>query len=556
MLLLDSECRVRRANAAAGSLFDLSPGRLRGRRLDRLIPGLELHRGLQRRGGRARQPSMPLVTDAIARGGRRLPVTVDVSAANTSAASGFVVRVQAFAHRHAAGEPAGQARFLQSLLDTLPCPVFYKNMLGIYLGCNRAFEAFMDRTRSEIVGRSVYGLSPKDLADVYYRKDAELLHQGPGGVQIYEASVQPKQGERRNVVFYKANFTDENGRLAGLVGAVFDITAQRRAEEEVRDAHAILEDAIESIDEAFALFDAEDRVVLFNSNFSRLFSDFVEPRDFLGLPFEQMLRAVVESGRIVEAGQGQAAERWYQRRLEEHRNPSGGPALHMLTDGRWIQGRARRTRSGGTVSVLADVTEFKRQEQELQKSIDEVQYLALHDPLTDLPNRTFFRNQLERAMALAERNGGAVAVFFIDLNGFKAVNDSLGHAAGDECLALVAHRLKEGVRAADVLARVGGDEFACFAHMDPSSAVAEATQLAERLLNGLRPAIAVRNRCVQLGASIGIALYPAHGDDIDLVVARADSAMYRAKAQAHPGFRFHGAPDAPAADEPQPPLAG
>ena len=549
MLLLDDACRVQRANAAAGRLFDLSPGRLRGRRLDRLIPGLELGRGLQRQRGRAGQSGMPLVTEAVTRGGRRLPVTVDFSAADTGGATGFVVRMQVFAQRPGAGEPVGQARFLQSLIDALPCPVFYKNTLGIYLGCNRAFESFMGRSRSEIVGRSVFGLSPKDLADVYYRKDAELLHQGPGGVQIYEASVQPKQGERRNVVFYKANFTDENGRLAGLIGAVFDITAQRCAEEEVRKAHHLLEDAIESIDEAFALFDAEDRVVLFNRNFSRLFADFLEPRDYRGLPFEQMLRAVVKSGRIVEAGQGEAAERWYRRRLEEHRNPPGGPVLHTLTDGRWIQGRARRTRSGGTVSVLTDVTELKRREQELQQSIEEVRYLALHDPLTDLPNRTFFREQLERAMALAERNRAAVAVLFIDLNGFKAVNDSLGHAAGDECLALVARRLKDVLRGADVLARVGGDEFACFAHVGSGSAVPEATQLAERLLAGLGPRIAVRDRSVQLGASIGIALYPAHGEDIDLVLARADSAMYRAKAEAHTGFRFHGSPDAPATDE-------
>ncbi len=120
--------------------------------------------------------------------------------------------------------------FQQELLNAIPVPVFYKNKEGIYLGCNREFEAFLGISEGEIIGKSVYDVAPKELADGYYEKDMELFNNP--GTQIYEFEVKNKSDRIRNVIFHKATFYDSNGEVSGLNGAVLDITARKEAEDE------------------------------------------------------------------------------------------------------------------------------------------------------------------------------------------------------------------------------------------------------------------------------------------------------------------------------------
>ena len=122
-----------------------------------------------------------------------------------------------------------QLEFLQTLLDTIPSPVFYKDIEGKYLGCNKAFELFTDRRKEEIIGKSVYDMGPKEIADKYFEKDSELF-QNPG-LQTYEWKVKGKDGRLRDVIFNKAIFHDYKGRMAGLIGVISDITERKRAEE-------------------------------------------------------------------------------------------------------------------------------------------------------------------------------------------------------------------------------------------------------------------------------------------------------------------------------------
>ncbi|HWQ18335.1 MAG TPA: PAS domain S-box protein [Methanotrichaceae archaeon] len=119
--------------------------------------------------------------------------------------------------------------FLQRLMDTIPNPIFYKGRSGLYLGCNRAFEDFLGLKKDEIAGRSVYELSPKDLADKYYEMDEALFHSP--GVQVYETEVQDADGTIHDVIFNKATYTDVDGAVAGLVGVILDITERKQAEE-------------------------------------------------------------------------------------------------------------------------------------------------------------------------------------------------------------------------------------------------------------------------------------------------------------------------------------
>ena len=152
---------------------------------------------------------------------------------------------------------------------------------------------------------------------------------------------------------------------------------------------------------------------------------------------------------------------------------------------------------------------------------------ALHDPLTKLPNRTLLLDRLGLALSRAGRLGSLVAVLFLDLDGFKAVNDSLGHAAGDELLIQVAERVRGCLRPADTVARLGGDEFGIL--LEDVSDATEVHAVADRILDALRVPMTVQGKELVTGASIGVVL-GASGEGAGDLLRRADLAMYVAKA--------------------------
>ncbi|MDP2044686.1 MAG: PAS domain S-box protein, partial [Deltaproteobacteria bacterium] len=144
---------------------------------------------------------------------------------------------------------AAQLEFLRLLLDTIPNPIFFKDPQGAYLGCNKAFEDFLGVTRQEIVGKSVYDLSPQELADEYHRMDLEAFQ--AAGPQVYESRVQAADGTRRHVVFHKATFPDPTGGVGGLVGMITDITALKQAEAELRESEQRFRLMAETIQDVF-----------------------------------------------------------------------------------------------------------------------------------------------------------------------------------------------------------------------------------------------------------------------------------------------------------------
>jgi len=153
--------------------------------------------------------------------------------------------------------------------------------------------------------------------------------------------------------------------------------------------------------------------------------------------------------------------------------------------------------------------------------------LAHHDALTELPNRHLFRDRMKQALLHARRNESGVALLWIDLDGFKAVNDTLGHAAGDALLREVAQRLKIRTRASDTVARMGGDEFAVV--MPGTVAVESAVHTATDLLAGLAEPFDLPQGAVRISGSIGVALYPQHAATVEMLMQHADLALYAAK---------------------------
>jgi diguanylate cyclase (GGDEF)-like protein len=177
--------------------------------------------------------------------------------------------------------------------------------------------------------------------------------------------------------------------------------------------------------------------------------------------------------------------------------------------------------------VGAMVKSFNELVIRLLQSQKQMSYLAHHDPLTGLPNRMAFQANMAQSIALAERQKGSLAVLFMDLDGFKLVNDTHGHDVGDLLLQQVGARLRECVRASDIIGRIGGDEFVLLMTDNPSAA--EAGQIARKLIARVSEPYTVGSRLLVIGASIGIALYPDDADTADQLLVLADSAMYVAK---------------------------
>ena len=190
------------------------------------------------------------------------------------------------------------------------------------------------------------------------------------------------------------------------------------------------------------------------------------------------------------------------------------------------------------VTMIENITARKRAEAELIRQSELNQHQALHDPLTGLPNRLLFGERIEHAISHAERSDKGLAILMMDLNRFKEVNDSLGHQAGDELLKEVGERLRGALRASDTVARLGGDEFGLLLP-DPSD-TEEVLGVIERIRTALEQPIFVQELPLAIEASIGIAVFPTHGRDAELLIQRADVAMYAAKQESAP-FTFYDA---------------
>lgn len=199
------------------------------------------------------------------------------------------------------------------------------------------------------------------------------------------------------------------------------------------------------------------------------------------------------------------------------------------------------TERGDEIGVLArSVGDMQQQIQAqiatLHAKQSELDHLASHDSLTGLPNRRVFLDRMEHALLHVRRDGGQMALLFIDLDHFKEINDRLGHAAGDELLRIVAQRMCRAVREADTVARIGGDEFLIL--LDATSADVVVDLVAQKLLDVLAPPVPYGDEMLRIEASIGIGCYPQDGATVTEVIAAADRAMYRAKEEGRNRYCF------------------
>ncbi|MBK7063225.1 MAG: EAL domain-containing protein [Rubrivivax sp.] len=308
---------------------------------------------------------------------------------------------------------------------------------------------------------------------------------------------------------------DTAGSAVRLIGTVMDVTARERTERALRESEDTLRKVIEGLPVVLWMVDVDGRFLL--SEGKGLQAMGLEPGQVVGeslFVHYADFPEIVDDTRRALGGQSFACTRQL------------GPLVFEL---RYSPLRDEADEIKGAIGVAIDITERKQSE-------DRLVFLANYDPVTELPNRFLFGDRLTHAMHAADRQRSRVALLFVDLDNFKNINDSLGHAAGDELLKQVATRLGLLVRSSDTVSRLGGDEFTVIlenlAHDD------EAVRVAASILDqALRP-YAVGSREVYVTASVGIAIYPQDGASVDLLLMNADAAMYRAKENGRNAFEF------------------
>ncbi len=419
-------------------------------------------------------------------------------------------------------ELSQQLSFQQQLIEAIPGPVFYKDAQARYLGCNSAFETFIGRAASELIGKGPHDIAPVELADKYLAADRELLDK-PGS-QIYESLVRYANGDMRDVMFHKATFTRPDGTAAGLVGVMLDITERKRLEDNLRQAATVFESSAEGV----IITTPDGSIIAVNRAFSEITG--YEESEVLGRNprllqsgrqekafYQEMWASLVNTGRW-------RGEIWDRRKSGE---------LYP----EWLSIAAVHDKQGrltNYVATFSDITQHKQTE-------ERIHLLAFSDPLTSLPNRRLLLDRLQHALATSSRNKRHGALFFIDLDDFKDLNDTLGHDKGDLLLQQVAQRLVGCVREGDTVARLGGDEFVVMLEdLDEKllEAIGRADAVGEKILATLNQPYLLGETTHHSTSSIGVTLFGDQQDSMEELLKQADLAMYQAKKSGRNALRF------------------
>ncbi|WP_224627532.1 putative bifunctional diguanylate cyclase/phosphodiesterase [Mesorhizobium sp. CA6] len=307
----------------------------------------------------------------------------------------------------------------------------------------------------------------------------------------------------------------------GWVSIYEDVTVQRRAEKELKEQHRRFDAALANMSQGLLMYDAGGKMIVRNQRFLELYN--VAAADFpFGTTHRDALKRLLELGIYtkIDVDSEVAKTEACLRAGQMH------STYRYLADGRTFLVVRQPMSGGGWVVTFDDVTERRRTEERMT-------HLAHHDTLTNLPNRSMFREKLDQALGEAK----PLAILSLDLDRFKAVNDTFGHPAGDWLLKCVAKRLQQAVRSSkDVVARFGGDEFAII--QSGIKSVADAEKLAKRIVEIVGKPYRDKGREMHVGVSLGIALYPGDGHDADTLLTNADMALYRGKSEGRNVYRF------------------
>ena len=391
-------------------------------------------------------------------------------------------------------ESEEKTHFLQALIDAIPTPIYYKDLEGIYQGCNKAFETMLGLSKEDIIGKTAFDVWPKEFADRYHQMDNELFSHP--GIQVFDSTVRFADGLNHDVSFYKATYEDMAGRLKGLVGIFIDISGRKQTEEKLRQTASELQAVFQAIPDLFFRFSADGtyqkllvgRPADLYDPAGGLIGKRVDISKKLGREFQEAIAQSLETQSLV---------------VTEYPMPLEGET-------RFFEARFIPLLKDQVVVVVRNITERKQTEERLK-------YLGFHDVMTGLYNRSFFEEELKRLDAKRQL---PLSIIIGDIDGLKLVNDTLGHREGDQLIVKVAGIVQKACRAEDIVCRWGGDEFAILL---PKTDTETAEKICERIRKDCEKA---KEDPVPVSVSLGAAMKRSADQNIDDVLREAEDMMY------------------------------
>lgn len=406
---------------------------------------------------------------------------------------------------------------METLMNAIPFPVFYKGVDLVFKRLNTAFTRFIGKPAEQLLGQPFSAVASEPLARFASAKDEDLL--GTGEQQVYEAKMPASDGTEHEVVFHTALVRLADGQLDGIVGAIVDVSESRAQMARLSLYASMFEHAAAAI----VVTDAENRIIVTNPAMRRMsgydLPDLVgqNPRILAAgqtspATYEMMWKALLEKGV------------WTGELVERRKDGSTYPKYTVIS--------VVRDAAGKIINFIASYTDITQQ----KAAEDSLRHLAMHDSLTGLPNRSTLENYLPQVCARARRNNQCVAMLFIDLDRFKNINDTLGHHIGDAVLVKVARRIRGVLRLSDFVARLGGDEFvAVLADLDSAM---DATPAAQKILSSIGEPYLLQGNLLHISPSIGVSVYPEDSEHPLDMLKHSDIAMYAAKEKGRNAVQF------------------
>lgn len=403
------------------------------------------------------------------------------------------------------------ANLLQQVIGSLPARVFWKDRDSHYLGCNTLFANDAGFSRpEELIGKIDYELPWKDQAASYRSDDIAVMTSGKAKLGYEEQQTTP-EGDSIWLSTSKVPLHNSQHEITGILGIYNEITERKQAEFKLRLAASVFEHAGEGI----IITSPEGEILDVNQSFCRI-TGFARDDVLGGNPrllssgrhdkafYKELWEAITERGY------------WHGEIVNRRKTGEEFTSMNTISVVRDSQGKILHY-----VSLMTDVTTEKEHQRQLE-------HIAHYDVLTGLPNRVLLTDRLHQAMAQTHRRQEKLAVAYLDLDGFKTINDNYGHDFGDLVLKTVATRMKKALREGDTLARLGGDEFvAVLINLTGPEA---SNQLLLRLLEAAAEPAWIGDLQLQVSTSIGVTFYP-QADEIeaDQLLRQSDQAMYQAK---------------------------
>jgi diguanylate cyclase (GGDEF)-like protein/PAS domain S-box-containing protein len=398
------------------------------------------------------------------------------------------------------------------LFETAGDGIFLQDVNG-FIDCNEKGASMYGLSRAEVLGRSPADLAPEKQPNG--RLSAEIADEKIIAVLNGEPQQFDWRTLRSDGVLFDVEITLNRIELGGSVylqAVVRDITERKLAEENLRITASVFDNS----QEAIMINDANNNIIDVNQAFTRITG--YSREEVLGRNPKLLSSGRQDKAFYVVMWQSLTRDKIWRGEVWNRRK-SGEVYAQQLSIS------AICDNDGDTVlryvAVFSDISHIKKHEKQLE-------HIAYYDPLTRLPNRVLLADRLHQAMTQSQRSGQQLAVVFLDLDGFKNINDNYGHEVGDQLLIAVADRMKQALREGDTIARMGGDEFVAVL-LDLEDAEASVPMLT-RLLAATAQAVHIGDRLLQVSASLGVTFYPQAEDmDADQLLRQADQAMYQAK---------------------------